>query len=524
MLKPLVYAVIRNLIFVLCLAGILFYGILMVKNAMMPDLGWLLQTGHYILKHHQIPSHDVFSWTHPDKPWVLYQWLFEVLVAWMQANLGEQLMMRLFIVTALLTYIIAPLRVAPQRVPALLVLCISVAGLVASSITLTLRPMIFSSIFLLLQYVMLQHYRQGRWPFKKTLLLMGIMYALWGNLHMGVTVGLGAMGLAALGDWMEQKGLYHYQPHPDDSPETRISVKQYGVFALCATLASFLNPYGPGIYGYLFDLSSQTYLNDLIHELQSPNFHNPGFFPFLIAYFILPFVLMRPRQVMPARDFLTLLVFNLVTLYIARFVVWVCLFAALILPKALYDWWQYARYAGFLKDLFETRNDMYKTASITIILAGCVAFLAFPQAFPTITQGECGRYKAGILAYQQLKQPGDRVLNNDMVGSCMIMYTPEEKVFIDTRFDFYTDSFTKEVVDILILTPQWEQLFDKWQINTVLLSKTCILASRTCPIIDILKRQKGFQQIYDDQAMVILRHPALGRTSATHASTLPHAR
>src|SRR5262249_37183492 len=44
-----------------------------------PDTCWILGAGRYILANNALPVHDVYSWTRPEQPWILYQWFFEVL-------------------------------------------------------------------------------------------------------------------------------------------------------------------------------------------------------------------------------------------------------------------------------------------------------------------------------------------------------------------------------------------------------------------------------------------------------------
>ena len=60
------------------------------------DSIWILETGKYILNH-GIPSTDIFSWTLADKPFIVYQWLFEVLVAFFDQSFGREVMIKIFI-------------------------------------------------------------------------------------------------------------------------------------------------------------------------------------------------------------------------------------------------------------------------------------------------------------------------------------------------------------------------------------------------------------------------------------------
>jgi hypothetical protein len=45
------------------------------------DIGWLIATGEYILARGHLPGLDIFTWTSTDRPFICYQWLFEVFAA-----------------------------------------------------------------------------------------------------------------------------------------------------------------------------------------------------------------------------------------------------------------------------------------------------------------------------------------------------------------------------------------------------------------------------------------------------------
>ena len=42
-----------------------------------PDFGWHLASGQYIV-HHGVPSHDIYSYTMPDFPWIHHEWLADI--------------------------------------------------------------------------------------------------------------------------------------------------------------------------------------------------------------------------------------------------------------------------------------------------------------------------------------------------------------------------------------------------------------------------------------------------------------
>src|SRR5438477_1132834 len=45
------------------------------------DVGWHIRTGEYILNHHQVPYHDLYSFSKPGAPWYAWEWLTDVIDA-----------------------------------------------------------------------------------------------------------------------------------------------------------------------------------------------------------------------------------------------------------------------------------------------------------------------------------------------------------------------------------------------------------------------------------------------------------
>ena len=43
------------------------------------DVGWHIRTGEYILDHHQVPHHDLYSFSKPGAPWYAWEWLTDVI-------------------------------------------------------------------------------------------------------------------------------------------------------------------------------------------------------------------------------------------------------------------------------------------------------------------------------------------------------------------------------------------------------------------------------------------------------------
>lgn len=494
----------RMIIFGCVFGALFFYGKSMVYHAFTPDLPWLLGGGRYILKYGHLPSTDVFSWTFPHKTWVLYQWLFEMVVAWLHHWMGQELLIHSFIVLIALLYVGLPLVVHQTRkIPLFFTLPIASVALLVASINLSIRPMIATSVFLTLQLLLLSQYRRDKLNLKTVLVGLAIIYALWGNMHTGVTIGLFSLFLFTFGDFLEIVGVYRFEP-PDLTGEGHpIPTQTYALFLGVSFLASFLNPYGWGIYTYLATLSSEGYLNNIIDELKSPNFHLYNYICFsgLLVIFIL--LMAQMRRVFSAQAMLHLLVFSIAMLFVQRFVVWTCLFYIWMLPVALNHWFlsTASRYMPFKDSVerFEIFRPLFYVLFITIAIL--MIWMPHPKLhkFFETHMEICDEYSKGIKTYEnKLKQPSDKTYMLPEIGSCILNFYPTEKVFMDTRFDFYGQSFTSESRNAGGVQPGWKEFLDKWKINTVFINSQWILPYKL--------EQNGYYKIlYSDDNIIILR-------------------
>jgi hypothetical protein len=164
-----------------------------------PDGAWHRRTGRLILDTGGIPRHDPFSWTAHGAPWQPNAWLSDALFALLQraGGLTAISILRAVVVVAFGLAVHATCRRAG-------------AGrwssvFVAWAATLCLdpfvseRPQLFS--FLLLPLVLWLAARPGKRP----LVGLGVAFALWASLHGVFVVGVGVVGLAAFGRWLDDR-------------------------------------------------------------------------------------------------------------------------------------------------------------------------------------------------------------------------------------------------------------------------------------------------------------------------------
>lgn len=141
-------------VFLTVLAAIFLSGVIL-QIGVTPDFPWLLASGDWILLHRQLPTKDLFSWTAGDRPWLLYQWGFEALLASINHVAGYAGVATVFAWAVLVIYLLVPLITSSRRTPVTLVAVIAAATLVVITVNMSIRPMIVTSAGLLLQYLLI---------------------------------------------------------------------------------------------------------------------------------------------------------------------------------------------------------------------------------------------------------------------------------------------------------------------------------------------------------------------------------
>ena len=459
------------------------------------DFPWLWRTGSWILEHRALPTSDPFSWTHQGKPWLVYQWLFEAVIAAIVTVVGLKGLFALYQSAAIGLYVIAPITFAvPRRIGLMQVLPGAIFAMVLAPYNLSLRPMIASSALLLAQHVLVHRWRADQVSWKATILLIGLVYLLWSNLHMGVTIGLASLLLFALGDALERYNIYQFTPADRAVEGTPQPLPAYVILIGIAVLASLVNPYGVGLYKYLWTLSAAEGMNAHIQELQSPNFHG-GMPQFWLFFVFLTFGLIATtgmRRLISAADLFHLVATVLATFFAARFAVWSLLMLALILPRILH---QRAVLSGGGGSGSSVRMTLGRVAVVAAILLPAGLWLA-PWAPPL--DPACTALKPGIAALDGARRPDDRLLNSPDFGSCMIFATPTSRPFIDTRFDMYGEDFVLDTARLLTLQPGWRAQLEKQGITLVALE-------RGLPLAEALLADGRYQVVFADRGSALIR-------------------
>lgn len=256
-----------------------------------PDTCWLLALGRHITAHGAIPGTDPFSYTFaltPERHFVLYQWLSEVLFFSVTKLGGLLCLLMLGGAVIVTSFLSVPLSVAVRRKPPFLLALLAVwLGMASGSFHTLMRPEIFSFLFLSIYLQLLHHTRAaaitGEPKLFPIMLVAAPLMVLWCNMHTGFTSGFSVVLACFLGSllgWIFTR--------------SKKVLPLVGNFALCLlgiAVASLINPYGIGLWGYIPSLFFSQ-MNRFIIELAPLDVGKVIYAPFLILclFYIASFV------------------------------------------------------------------------------------------------------------------------------------------------------------------------------------------------------------------------------------------
>ena len=441
-----------------------------------PDIYLHVAVGRWIIAHHAVPHHDLFSYSMPGAPWVAHEWLAEVVMAVLRDGLGWAglVVMAAFcfaaaaglLQRALMNYL------APDH--ALIGTAMAV-GLCFPH--LLARPHAFSLPFMVAWVAMLvAGAARGRDP----PLLGCLLITAWANLHSGYIIGLVIAALfagEAVLDAADPRGAMR-------------AARDWAIFGVLAVLASLVTPNGIAGLKLPFDLIRMDFGLSFIAEWQSPNFqHAHPLEPWLMLVLLGALSLGVRVPVTRIAVFFVLLHMALQHQRLGEVLGLVAplLFAPALAPQVnrypipRFDHWL----AGFAK-----------RASIGgVALAGITMLALSAAVVRTGVENDDGLYAPrAALAAAAAHHVAGPVFNDINFGDYLI-YSGAAAPFIDGRIDMYGDAFLKRYASV----GEFPKLIAEYGMSWALLTPK----NAHVPLLDNLPE---WRRVYADKdAVVYLR-------------------
>jgi hypothetical protein len=475
----------------------LFFLFIVVWLFLADPLGWQrllkdadttlhIRVGEQILSSGSIPTTDSFSFSKPGGTWYAFEWLSEVALASaynLAAFKGVVLLAGMLIalyLTMLLKYTIW------RGANGMIALFVVLMTATVSMIHFHARPHLFTLLFLTGAIWIMEYNRREGGLLIWTLVPLT---ALWANLHGGFVIFLALLALRCAGCAAEA-WLW-----PDQDRFTE--AKQMAKVGVACGLASLLNPYGIYLHLHIFDTLQSTWIKNNVSEFQSPTFRSEEMYYFMFLLFAGLFCvvsLIRARRLVEPLWIVFLAYASLTSVRHATIFV---LVAAPIISLEASQWWtsvvagrSRTSVLGLLDDM--TRKFSSKLRGTSVFIPAVIVVLAFVSGVPWPQEFAADAVPMKLVEKHLDLLSNGRLFASDQIADYLVFLNPRQKVFLDSRHNYYGDKIGNDYIAIAGGGSNWRSLLDQYRIDTV-------LAETNAPITSLVKTTADFVLVDSDK-------------------------
>ncbi len=471
---------------------ILFLILVVSVNLLDPDYFWHIKTGEQILLHGSLPSADMFSHTNFERPWVLHEWLFQVVLFTIHDLLGALGIKVMTVFLGMLSLYVTYLAVSRINHSRTFSALLTLAFFVPMAPFISPRPQLVSFVFFAVTMLLLVQFKY----LKRTRYLVALpaMMILWVNMHGGYIIGITLLMLFAMCEFIS------YWQSDELDKAYRKQLSKLALITFITILSSALNPDFISHWLYPINVMSMEASRSFITEWRSPNFHHflPKYNLLLILGF---FIVYAYRQIKPDLTEVVIPVFFIAAGFVSYrhmpfAILTVMPFIGIACVKGAAATLSESAVGMMYKKYITSRRQLGNTEYLLNWVLTLLIATALLLSYPIVEQSHQKERDSiiPVKATEFIIKTGlsGRMFNTYRFGGYLIyrLY-PDQRVFIDGRADMYGDEFIQEYRRINYGYSGWGKAFDKYAIDYVICTKDA-------PIRQLLMLRGDFRLVYDD--------------------------
>ena len=425
------------------------------------DLPRHLLLGGLIRESRSVPLTDKFSFRTVGFASIPHEWLSQVIFSLSNDLLGLSgvVLLTALIVTG--TWLIV-FHEASRRTDSLFAsLFAAVLGIAASMIHVLPRPHLFTYLFTALWIMILERVISDR---PRSWWLLPVLMLLWVNLHGMFVLGMIILGIYLVGSLFET---------PSRSWLSMPSTKPMLFAAALSFITTFLSPSGVKIWEAIASLGSNSYITSRIPEYQSPDFHLPATWPFILLLLVTVTAFARSTRRLPWTYVLLTVSFTGIALYTARMIP---LFAIVIVPiaaQALGDWlsqeFSSSRYSTIDKNISKINSSSNGFIWMIILLIVIAAIFNSGKVIDPENKGnvfDSNFFPVQAVSWLNQHPPQGYMFNEfDWGGYLLLNLSPRQQIFMDGHTHIYGETLTREYETVMTLGEGWKDILEKYDIE-----------------------------------------------------------
>lgn len=452
------------------------------------DFWFHLKTGEYIFRTGMIPRTEMFSFTHYGVPWVAHGWLSGAIFYAIYSRLGFNALIFIFaILTALAFWIVFKRSHSHPAISGLAALL----GVWTVLPNIGVRPRVFTILLSSVYLALLSRYARRRAG--REIWCLVPMMVVWANLHGGFLIGLTLIALAIVGilldGWAEGAKLRVLMA----------PVRMLYLVLLACLLGALINPYGLQIYTFPLMVLRSPVFQNMIVDWFSPDFHGREMRPLLLLILLtIAAFALSPGRVRPS-DLLLFLVFLYGTLKTQRHAAILALIAAPLFADYFQKWLDSTSLGRFFSRSSQPAKSRAPIIVGILMLVPLIAFAAKLKSsvYATPTQRALKVPVEAVRFLRENQIKGNTFTAPNIWGGYVIWELPSNPVFYDGR-DVYPEHFVQEFGDIMRGLVDWNQAFERYGVQIVLIEPKTMLARQ-------LQESPAWERLYQDEMSVLFR-------------------
>ena len=460
------------------------------------DFWWHLKMGEVIASTGSIPRTDIFSFTAAGQPFIIHNWLAEVIYYGVYRTGGFPLLIGfnvLLLVAALL-----PVCYLCRKATVELWIAVASAGLAAFGMFCNMRPQVFSFVLFSLFLWALADYRDRR---RDWLWALPPLMALWVNLHGAFVVGLGLMALILVCETTRS-----LMTRAGSNRLSKLQLAKLGIVLLLCAIATLANPEGYSVYTYistvLHDPSSQLF----VIEWQPPRIDTiQGALLFYLPFFLSIVILIYAKEAPNLTDLALFLCFAAFGLTATRNSIWFLLVNSPLVARFLTS-------TGWPKSLPILRRGRRGTVSyewlnyLILGMATVIIIMFSPWLQPRLFQTSLLEAKTPVAAVDYIEKSSmeGNIFHPQIYGDYLIWRLwPRHRAYFDGRVHLYGEGFVRNYQRIFRDT-HWEELLEKQNIRHLLLDKDGDARWGSERLIKEARESGRWRLLYEDELSALL--------------------
>jgi hypothetical protein len=476
------------------------------------DFWWHLKAGEIIITTRSIPRTDLFSFTAAGQPFILQNWLVEVIyyATYLAGGLALLVALNAMLLVAALLPVYHLCREATDRVK------LGVISALLPAVLLlyfgSVRSQVFSFALFSAFYWVLSGYQRRK---RNLLWTLPLMTVFWVNLHGAFVLGI---GLIVLFLCCEAVRRFVYADRPDTLSPRELG--GLGLILLLTLLATVANPETYRIYAYIREVATNPASQALVLEWQPPRINEPeGIVLFYGPFFISLLVLLGARRKPELVDLVLVVAFSILGLSAVRNGVWFALIAAPVLARYL-PTIDFSAVADALKRLRLgkalagrlTRDPRavapirYRVNRQIAVLMLTLIVLVSPWVYPRLGNPAFGSTlweattPVAAMDYIQEHRLEGHIFHPQIYGDYLIWRLwPAQRSFVDGRVHLFDASVIRDY-RLSWHDAHWDERLSRHDIRYLLLSKP---EEENHMMTDAARASSGWRVLYEDDQSVL---------------------